>query len=82
MTIDYAFSFPVKGTSDYVKMPRKADIPAIPTMPTLTAFTVCFWMKSKNSQGTPFSYAADGQDNELLIEYERSFYLTIGGSKR
>ena len=70
---DYAFSFPDKGVTDVVK---------ISGMPSLTAFTVCFWMSSSNTRGTPFSYAVSGTDDELLIEYDRYFDLLIGGTKR
>ncbi len=49
---------------------------------SLTAFTVCLWMSSSNTRGTPFSYAVSGTDNELLIEYNRYFHFLIGGTKR
>ncbi|KAL9965278.1 hypothetical protein ACROYT_G029053 [Oculina patagonica] len=56
---DYALYFPNKGVTDYVN---------IWGMRSLTQFTVCFWMKSSDTnQGTPFSYAVPGRNNELLF---------------
>ncbi|KAL9983773.1 hypothetical protein ACROYT_G005997 [Oculina patagonica] len=69
---DHAFHFPDKGVSDAVKLSNMHS--------SLTQFTVCFWMMSKTSQGTPVSYAVSGQSNELIIEYYRNFQLTIGGT--
>lgn len=51
-------------------------------MRSLTAFTVCMWMSSSDTEGGPFSYAVSSEDNELLIYYERYFQLFIGGEKR
>ncbi len=69
---DNAFNFPNKGVTDVVK---------ITNMPRgLTAFTVCLWMSSSDTRGTPFSYAVSGTDNELLIEYNRYFHYLIGGT--
>ena len=51
-------------------------------MRSLTAFTVCMWMSSSDTEGSPFSYAVSSEDNELLIYYERYFQLFIGGEKR
>ena len=51
----------------------------------LTAFTVCMWMISSDTQGTPFSYATSlsGQwGNELLIEFREQFSLVIDGEER
>ena len=68
-----AFKFPNKGTTDFVK---------VSGMPSLTAFTVCLWMNSSETEGTLFSYAVSGQDNELLIEYSTYFDFLIGGTQR
>ncbi|XP_078357316.1 neuronal pentraxin-2-like [Oculina patagonica] len=48
-------------------------------MKSLTAFTVCLWMSSSNTKGTPFSYAVSGEgnDNEVVIDYDRYFRLLI-----
>ena len=56
----YALLFPGKGTGDYV-MTR--DIPS------LTAVTVCLWMKTADTgnAGTPLRYAVSGSTNELLL---------------
>ena len=52
-------------------------------MPSLNVFTVCFWMKSSASnKGTPFSYAVQGEDNELLLFNYKDFDLRIGGEKK
>ena len=73
-TLDYAFHFPEKGVKDVVKisqMPR-----------SLTAFTVCLWMKSSNPRGTLVSYAVSNTENELLVEYNSYFFFYINGTKR
>ncbi|XP_068679518.1 neuronal pentraxin-2-like [Montipora foliosa] len=71
---DYALQFSSSGVSDYVN---------IWGMPSLTQFTVCLWMKSSSSnKGTPFSYAVNGQANELLLLDYGSFDLWIGGQSR
>ena len=52
-------------------------------MRNLTEFTVCFWMKSSaTNDGVPFSYAVQGQYNELLVYDHGDFYLHIGGEAR
>ncbi|XP_020606897.1 neuronal pentraxin-1-like [Orbicella faveolata] len=50
-------------------------------MRSLKAFTVCLWMSSSDTQGTPFSYATSVSDlgNELLIEFHEHFSLVIDG---
>ncbi|XP_078353573.1 uncharacterized protein LOC144638230 [Oculina patagonica] len=73
-SLDYAFHFPEKRVTDVVKMSDMAR--------RLTAFTVCLWMNSGNSQGTLLSYAVSGQDNELIIEYDGNFDMLIGGEQR
>ncbi|XP_068679510.1 neuronal pentraxin-2-like [Montipora foliosa] len=71
---DYALQFSTTGVSDYVN---------IWGMPGLSQFTVCLWMKSSSSnEGTPFSYAVNGQENELLLYNYGSFELCIGGQCR
>jgi len=71
---DNAFHFPSKGVTDAIKISNMRS--------SLTAFTVCLWMNSTNTQGTPFSYAVGNSYNELLIEYSGSFDFFIGGSQR
>ena len=52
-------------------------------MSSLSAFNVCFWMKSSGTkEGVPFSYAVPGQDNELLLANYKDFGLRIGGEKK
>ena len=71
---DYAFEFPNKGVADVVH---------IWGMPSLRQFTVCFWMKSSDSNdGTPFSYAVPATDNELLIAKYNNFAVWVGDEKR
>ncbi|KAJ7380290.1 hypothetical protein OS493_011006 [Desmophyllum pertusum] len=72
---DYALLFPRRGTGDYV---------ITRGMPSLTAVTVCFWMKTSDTgnEGTPLSYAVPGRDNEWdLVDY-RNFLFWVGGSHR
>ena len=73
VSLDYAFHFPDKGVRDVIKMPG---------MRSLTAFTVCLWMSSRNRRGTLVSYAVSGQYNELIIEYDGSFDMLINGKRR
>ncbi|XP_078364483.1 neuronal pentraxin-2-like [Oculina patagonica] len=73
---DYGLLFPRKGTSDYV---IKGG------MPSLTAVTMCFWMKTadKGNEGVPLSYAATSKDhNELAIWDYRKFQIFVGGTHR
>ena len=72
-TSDYALHFPEKGKKDVVK---------ISGMRSLSDFTVCLWMSSSETQGSPLSYAVSGQDNELLIFFNKYFELDIGGESR
>ena len=51
-------------------------------MPTLTEFTACFWMNSSDRKGTPLSYAVPQEKNELVIDYNNYFMLSIGGEGR
>ena len=73
VTLDKVLHFPNKGVDDVVK---------ITDMRKLTDFTVCLWMSSSDIQGSPFSYAVSGEDNELLIFYDRYLEFYIGGTKR
>lgn len=71
---DRALYFPKKGVSDFI---------SVTGMPSLTKFTVCFSMKSSDSQGTPLSYAVPQEYNELVIDYDRNgFLLTIRAFSR
>lgn len=41
-------------------------------MRSLTAVTLCVWIKSRdNRNGAALSYAVPGSDNELLVEIQR-----------
>ena len=71
--LEHTFHFPQKGVTDVVK---------ISGMRSLTAFTVCLWMSSRNTKGTLFSYAVSNNDNELIIEYDRYFDFVIGNKRR
>lgn len=71
---DNAFHFPNKGVTDFVGVSG--------TTQELTAFTVCFWMNSNNTQGTPFSYATRDEIDELVIDYNGHFRLTINSEVR
>ena len=72
---DYALEFPTAGVNNYVN---------IWGMPSLTEWTVCFWMKSSDSttRGTAFSYAVSGMDNELLILNYENFHIHVHGAVR
>ena len=74
VTLDYAFNFPEKGVNDVVKLPGMRN--------SLTELTLCMWMSSSATEGSPFSYAVSSEDNELLIDIERHFELYIGGTRR
>ncbi|XP_068696180.1 neuronal pentraxin-1-like isoform X2 [Montipora foliosa] len=66
----YALEFPRKGVQDYMQLWG---------MPDMDKFTVCFWLKTTQYQGTPFSYAiSSSADNELLIDSPGNFNLIIG----
>lgn len=68
---DYALEFPNRDVNDYVQ---------IWGMPNLTEFTVCFWMKSNDSNsGKPFSYAIPEENNELLIINYSNLEVWIAG---
>ncbi|KAL9966822.1 hypothetical protein ACROYT_G024946 [Oculina patagonica] len=54
---NYALYFREKGVTDYSN---------IWGMPSMTEFTVCFWMKSTETKGTPFSYATDTQRTVMM----------------
>ena len=52
-------------------------------MRSLTQFTVCFWMKtSDTNEGTPFSYAVPGRANEILFMGYNNFRLWVGDTER
>ena len=66
----YTLEFPEKGVNDYVQ---------VWGMPNMKNFTVCFWVKTSEHYGTPFSYAVSSRaNNELLIETPGSFNMIIG----
>ena len=70
---DYTLEFPRQGLTDYAN---------IWGMRSLTQFTVCFWVKTSLSKGTPFSYASSCRDNDLLIDIPGNFLLSIGNKIR
>ncbi|XP_078356032.1 uncharacterized protein LOC144640838, partial [Oculina patagonica] len=71
---DYGLLFPRKGTNDYV---------ITRGMPSLTAVTMCFWMKTadKGNRGVPLSYATSKDHNELAIWDYRKFQIFVGGTR-
>ena len=75
VTLEKALHFPNKGEDDFVE---------ISGMRSLKAFTVCLWMSSSDTQGTPFNYATTVSDsgNELVIEFREHFSLVIDGQHR
>ena len=75
LCLDYALEFPSAGVTNYVN---------IRGMRSLTQFTLCFCMKSSDTSndGTPFSYAVPGEDNELLVFNYKAFKVFIRGESR
>uniref|UniRef100_A0A670XS82 Neuronal pentraxin receptor n=1 Tax=Pseudonaja textilis TaxID=8673 RepID=A0A670XS82_PSETE len=57
----FKVSIPVRNNYMYARMKK--------SLPELYAFTISMWLKAKNSAevGTPFSYSAPGQANELVL---------------
>ena len=70
--LDYAIHFPEKGENVVIINSET---------PSLTQVTICVWMSSSHSKGTPFSYAVRN-GIELLIDYDENFQLTIAGEVR
>ncbi|KAM9304929.1 neuronal pentraxin-2 [Gastrophryne carolinensis] len=58
---DFKVSLPLRTNYLYGKIKK--------TLPELFAFTICLWLKSSASPGigTPFSYAVQGQANEIVL---------------
>ena len=74
---NFQLSFPSKTVSDYVRIGPPSSLPP------LTAFTVCLWIKvgDKSSDGALFSYSVLNacEDNEiLLIDYSDLKFLVNG----
>ena len=65
---------------------REKERPIMPTSGTCPVWMrppSVLWMKSSASNaGTPFSYAVQGEDNELLLFNYKDFDLRIGGKKK
>ena len=76
VVVDFAALFPRKGTTDYVVMQRR--------IPALQAVTGCMWTKSSSTDtnGTPFSYAVPGSDNELLLLHHKNLVLLVDNQWR
>ena len=52
-------------------------------MPSLTAVTVCMWIKTNaTGRGTLFSYAVNEGYNELLLVAPQNFVLHVRSVKR
>ena len=73
---DYALNFPSRDAND--------GFVNIWGMPSLTQFIVCLWMKSSDTgnDGTPFSYAAPSNANEIVLYGYKSFSFYIHGASR
>ncbi|XP_040212725.1 neuronal pentraxin-2 [Rana temporaria] len=58
---DFKVSLPLRTNYLYGRIKK--------TLPELFAFTICMWLKSSASPGigTPFSYAVQGQANEIVL---------------
>ena len=71
---DFVLRFPKREVTNYAQ---------VWNMPSLSAFTVCFWMKSSGKkEGVPFSYAVPVEENELLLANYKDFALRLGGEKK
>lgn len=68
----FALYLPTKDVSSYTN---------IWGMPSLTAFTLCFWIRTndKSRDGTAFSYGVPGSYNEILVDRYGEFALYVGG---
>ena len=71
-------SFPSKNVINYVRI----DLPS--SLPPLTAFTVCLWIKvgDKSSDGTLFSYSVVGVPDTILLHKYSSLKLWIKNQRR
>ena len=60
---NFQLSFPSKTVSDYVRFDLLSSVPP------LTAFTVCLWVKvgDQSGEGTLFSYSVPNNDNEIVV---------------
>ena len=66
---DFVLRFPKREVTNYAQ---------VWNMPSLSAFTVCFWMKSSGKkEGVPFSYAVPVEENELLLANYKDFALRL-----
>lgn len=74
---NFQFTFPDKVVTDYVRFDLQR------CAPPLTAFTVCFWIKTADQadDGAIFSYSLPDEDNEILVIDYTSLKLLIGGDK-
>lgn len=67
---NFKISLPLRTNYHYGKVKR--------SLPEMYAFTICLWLKSSASLGTPgvgtpFSYGVPGQANEIvLIEWDNN----------
>ena len=71
-------SFPSKNVINYVRI----DLPS--SLPPLTAFTVCLWIKvtDQSERGALFSYAVVGVPDEILLYKYSSLRLLIKNGQR
>ena len=75
---NFQLHFPNKSVNDYVRF----DL--LRCAPPLTAFTVCFWLKTADpaDDGATFSYSLPGQDNEILLTDYTSFRFLVANTYR
>ena len=71
---NFQLSFPSKTISDDVRI----DMPS--SVPPLTAFTVCLWIKvgDKRSDGTLLSYSVPNKYEEILLINSRLRFFVDG----
>uniref|UniRef100_A0A4W3I336 Sushi, von Willebrand factor type A, EGF and pentraxin domain containing 1 n=1 Tax=Callorhinchus milii TaxID=7868 RepID=A0A4W3I336_CALMI len=77
LSSNFNLDFEVSGIYGYVLLDNK--------LPTLSALTCTFWMKSSNTinYGTPISYAIDnGNDNAFLLTDYNGWVLYVNGKEK
>ena len=89
ISVIYIFNKLTLSITDYAlqflnKESHLAGVHVAAGLPDLTQFTLCFWMKSNDTEnrGSPFSYSVKEEDNELLIYNYKSFRLVINGQQK
>lgn len=72
--------YPEKSYALYFRNKDVSSYANIWGMPSLTAFTICFWMNSNDGStaDTTLSYSVPGQNNEIIIETYGKLRVVVG----